>query len=347
MQQSLRHHGSLAVRGEDERPPGSASRVECVEGSPDIVVRQIDRPVPFRGGMSERRAIGLPIPRCVHRATAVERGGLYSRRNAIGGLVERCVVGRSVPATADIGRRVDVEDVHRGVELINRGSAGRRAIRGVFALRERAPVQGARVVRCGRRRFGIEWNTRSHRETNQRTEVQCDEQSRRDDSEPDPANEPHRFLPPAHRGTSAPLLRRWYQSTVLPEPAYALARAPAAGSTRTRKDLRPRMAKCSRASQCWPGTRESRRSGVSSSSSTTLASSRARGAPRQKWMPWPNATCPATLRVTSKRSGSWNLRGSRLAEPKSNRTLAPAGMRVPATTTSCVVFRKSACAAES
>src|SRR5436309_2886320 len=46
----------------------------------------------------------------------------------------------------------------------------------------------------------------------------------------------------------------------------------------------------------------------------TAVSMRERGAPMQKWMPCPNATCRFGARVMSKRSGSANCSVSRLAE---------------------------------
>ena len=69
-----------------------------------------------------------------------------------------------------------------------------------------------------------------------------------------------------------------------------------------------------------------------SSSRTTWASSRASAAPRQKWMPWPNARCLwAFSRWRSIASGSSKTVSSRFAEPSSRSRLACSGRSVPAT----------------
>lgn len=54
---------------------------------------------------------------------------------------------------------------------------------------------------------------------------------------------------------------------------------------------------------------------LASSEYAISPSKRARGAPRQKWIPWPNASCRSTERSMSKMSGSENSRSSRFADP--------------------------------
>jgi hypothetical protein len=46
----------------------------------------------------------------------------------------------------------------------------------------------------------------------------------------------------------------------------------------------------------------------------------------QKWMPCPNATCRFGVRVMSKRSGSANCSGSRLAQKRAQRAAQAAAM---------------------
>src|SRR5205823_3926337 len=64
-------------------------------------------------------------------------------------------------------------------------------------------------------------------------------------------------------------------------------------------------------------------------------------------MPMPNPTCPEALRLMSKLSGLVHRRGSRLAAPRNSSTFSPAGMRLPATSTSRVVVRKNVCTGDS
>ena len=61
--------------------------------------------------------------------------------------------------------------------------------------------------------------------------------------------------------------------------------------------------------------------------SDACSSTRASGAPTQKWMPAPKPRCGLSARATSKRSGSANTAGSRLAAPSSAAILVPAGDR--------------------
>src|SRR3569833_3081635 len=74
-----------------------------------------------------------------------------------------------------------------------------------------------------------------------------------------------------------------------------------------------------------------------SSPSTTRASSRARLAPRQKWRPVPKLRIfpnSALSRWMSNRAGAVNTRSSRLADPSSTISLAPAGPVLPWSSTS-------------
>ena len=88
----------------------------------------------------------------------------------------------------------------------------------------------------------------------------------------------------------------------------------ARGVTRAR---RARIAfRGTRASRATPAPRRARPARGSERGGpgrATCPSSRASGAPRQKWMPWPNARWRLSARRRSRRSGSGNWRGSRLA----------------------------------
>jgi len=68
--------------------------------------------------------------------------------------------------------------------------------------------------------------------------------------------------------------------------------------------------------------------------------------PRQKCVPWPKARWRGR-RATSKRSGSWNWRSSRLAAPQSSSTSLRAGIATPWRSTARVVRRGSCWAGES
>ena len=70
-----------------------------------------------------------------------------------------------------------------------------------------------------------------------------------------------------------------------------------------------------------------------------MISSRASGPPKQVWIPLPNPRCSLSVRIGSKRSGSGNRRGSRLAAPHTRNTADPAGIRVPAISMSAVAHR--------
>jgi transposase len=74
-------------------------------------------------------------------------------------------------------------------------------------------------------------------------------------------------------------------------------------------------------------SRSTRHSGnrLSTSSSATRASRRARGAPTQKWAPRPKVRCWPGFRWISKRSGSSKQRSSRLAEASMMSSGLPAG----------------------
>ncbi len=79
-----------------------------------------------------------------------------------------------------------------------------------------------------------------------------------------------------------------------------------------------------------PVEREVRRSESSTSSSMTRISSRARLAPRQKWVRWPKVRWGLGARRMSKRNGSSKTASSRLADGHHSVTLSPAAMVVPA-----------------
>src|SRR5215510_12254775 len=114
------------------------------------------------------------------------------------------------------------------------------------------------------------------------------------------------------------------------------------GQKVTGSDLSPRRAEDSRHS----GTVETRLSLGKRRTRVPRAiwpSSRARGAPRQKWIPKPKAMWRFSFRVTSSRSGSLNCLGSRLAAPMTETTTESLGMRWPPISTSAVVMRPVRC----
>ena len=81
---------------------------------------------------------------------------------------------------------------------------------------------------------------------------------------------------------------------------------------------------------------------------TTSSSSRASGAPTQKWMPPPKPMWAASPRPASKRSGSGKRRGSRLAEPNSIATSSPTASGWPAISTpSSSTQRSNSCSGAS
>ena len=86
----------------------------------------------------------------------------------------------------------------------------------------------------------------------------------------------------------------------------------------------------------------------SSTGSATFPSSRASGAPRQKWMPCPNERWAEALgRVRSSRSGSGNTAGSRLAAPTTRITRSPGEISTPPSSTGVVATRLVRCTGES
>ena len=79
---------------------------------------------------------------------------------------------------------------------------------------------------------------------------------------------------------------------------------------------------------------------ANNSSSTTRISSRARFAPRQWCMPWPNPRCGLGSRATSKRKGSANTVSSRFADASQNTTLSPGAIMRPPSSISRVAVRR-------
>jgi len=70
------------------------------------------------------------------------------------------------------------------------------------------------------------------------------------------------------------------------------------------------------------------------------ASSRASGAPRQWWMPWPKARWGWSVRVRSSAWG-WGVQaGWRLAASRLGVTISPAGMVVPPMSMGSVLRRR-------
>ena len=88
-----------------------------------------------------------------------------------------------------------------------------------------------------------------------------------------------------------------------------------------------------------PGARRMPVTRVRSSSKNTRISSRASDAPRQKWVPNPNARCGFGCRVMSKRSGSAKCAGSRLADGYISTACWPARIVSPPRSTSRVATR--------
>src|SRR5215470_15777515 len=78
-----------------------------------------------------------------------------------------------------------------------------------------------------------------------------------------------------------------------------------------------------------------------SSPSASFASSRASGAPTQKWMPCPKVRCWLGTRWMSNRSGSGNCVASRLAEAIHSRMIWLAAITCPLSSTSVAVRRAS------
>lgn len=81
----------------------------------------------------------------------------------------------------------------------------------------------------------------------------------------------------------------------------------------------------------------------SNSPKEAASSTRASGAPRQKWRPAPKVTCGFSCRERSSVSGSVKRAGSRLAEPKSRATSEPRGMTVPSISMSSSTQRSNIC----
>lgn len=164
IEQSLGQNGPLTVRREDERPARATHGVECVEGPPQIIVGNVESAVAVGGGVDELGAVRLSVARCIHGTAAVEGSSLDAGRDPIGVAVEGSVRYRSIPATADVGQRMNVEDVGRCASLINGRGAGRPSIAGVVALRKRAPIAEITVVGRGWRLLGVEATVWSHGE---------------------------------------------------------------------------------------------------------------------------------------------------------------------------------------
>src|SRR5438876_4637388 len=108
----------------------------------------------------------------------------------------------------------------------------------------------------------------------------------------------------------------------------------------TCRERNPRTKAFGMRSGATPGARCTSRSRGSSSSNITRISRRASAAPRQKWVPKPNATCGLGSRPTSKRSGASNTASSRFADGYMNRSSSPAFTGVPATSVSRVAVRR-------
>jgi AraC-like DNA-binding protein len=88
------------------------------------------------------------------------------------------------------------------------------------------------------------------------------------------------------------------------------------------------------------------KSGIKSSitSSAIRPSIRARAAPRQLWTPYPKLRlCPDGFRSISNRSEPAKARSSRVADPLISITMLPAGMVVPCSVTSRVLYRSWYC----
>ena len=78
---------------------------------------------------------------------------------------------------------------------------------------------------------------------------------------------------------------------------------------------------------------------AASAVNASCASSRASGAPRQVWMPWPNVVCRFGQRVMSTASGSANRAGSWLAACWTSSTRSPAAISWPRITSGSLAHR--------
>ena len=86
---------------------------------------------------------------------------------------------------------------------------------------------------------------------------------------------------------------------------------------------------------------------MSSVASDACSSTRASGAPRQKWMPAPKPRCGLGERARSSRSGSANTAGSRLAAPSSAAIFWPGSTVTAPIRTGTVAVRSNSCSGES
>ena len=110
----------------------------------------------------------------------------------------------------------------------------------------------------------------------------------------------------------------------------------------------PRKAMIGANCNVWSSSRRRLGRAAVSSSSTTRASRRASGAPRQRWGPAPNERCSwALARRRSNSSGRSNTSGSRFAAPMQTRMSAPAGSSTPLSVAVVVVRRRQCTTDES
>src|SRR6185503_10982976 len=91
-------HGTLTVRGEDERPALVVMLDEVIERALHIFVRELQRGFAAARAVHERVDRGLPIARRVDAAAAVEYRRLAAQDERVGELIGRGVVERLVPA---------------------------------------------------------------------------------------------------------------------------------------------------------------------------------------------------------------------------------------------------------
>jgi hypothetical protein len=127
-----------------------------------------------------------------------------------------------------------------------------------------------------------------------------------------------------NQGSGAQIAKSWYRTVQWTRTSHRILYR--VGANRNGRWAGPRTCDPGRGSQA-PRMISSVR--LNRSAKAMRASSRARGAPRQKCGPCPNAKCGFGSRAMSNRPGSGKAAGSRFADPITANTSAPAGTAVP------------------
>src|ERR1700722_14153526 len=112
---------------------------------------------------------------------------------------------------------------------------------------------------------------------------------------------------------------------------------------RTGRVSRPWIRELSRQRNVAGSAASDREGNLDNSAPNAISASRhAGGAPRQKWMPWPKATCPPASRLTSSRPASGKRSGSMFADVVTHSTHSRAGIVTPPISTGSRVNRSVA-----